>query len=113
MVFTNVSVNSPFSDQIRGPLDQITLESFQLNHMSNYQQGKNWTASGGQFYNGRGEAINNPQPYFNTVASNAHGYNASYSNGHGAPISNPTPYYTAVANDAYGYNGVSSGGAKK
>lgn len=76
--------------------------------MSNYQQGKNWTASGGQFYNGNGQAIQNPQTYFQSVANNTQGYNASYSNGHGKEIgeSGRAAYFQAVASDRYGYNGV-------
>jgi hypothetical protein len=31
------------------------------------------------------------------VASNAHGYNASYSNGHGQAIANPQAYFSAVS----------------
>jgi hypothetical protein len=72
----------------------------------NYQQGKNWSASGGGFQNGHGAPISSPKAYFSAVASNAHGYNTSYSNGHGAPISNPTAYYSAVASDKHGYNGI-------
>ena len=65
--------------------------------MSNYQQGKNWSATGsGGFVNGQGTPIAAPQAYFAAVASNANGYNASYSNGNGAPISNPSAYYSAV-----------------
>ncbi len=62
-----------------------------------YQQGKNWSASGGTFSNGNGQAISNPQAYFSAVASNAHGYNTSYANGNGAPVHNPAAYYSAVS----------------
>ena len=34
-----------------------------------YQQGSNWSASGGTFYNGNGQAINNPSSYFNAVGA--------------------------------------------
>lgn len=61
-----------------------------------YSQGKNWTASGGTFYNGHGSAIREPSSYFSAVASNSHGYNSGYSNGHGKAISNPSAYYSAV-----------------
>eukprot|EP00955_Chlamydomonas_euryale_P079708 363330-Chlamydomonas_euryale.AAC.25 len=72
--------------------------------MSEYRYGSNWTRSGGGgFENGRGEPIRNPGPYFDAVASNTHGYNASYSNGHGKPIHNPPAYFNAVSNDRYGY----------
>ena len=68
--------------------------------MSNYQQGKNWTAANGNFYNGNGEAIRNPTQYFDAVASNTNGYNAGYSNGHGKAIEgNPTAYFRAVSSD--------------
>lgn len=74
--------------------------------MSNYQQGKSWTASGGSFYNGNGKEISNAPAYFSAVAENSRGYNSSYSNGHGQSISNPSAYYSAVAADKHGYNGV-------
>ena len=64
--------------------------------MSGYQQGKNWTASGGTYQNGNGQTISNPTAYFSAVASNANGYNSSYSNGNGQAISNPAAYYSAV-----------------
>lgn len=70
-----------------------------------YSQGKNWTSSGGSFYNGRGEAIRDAPAYFSAVASDSKGYNSGgYSNGHGKAISNPSSYYSAVASDKYGYN---------
>lgn len=34
------------------------------------------SAAGGQFTNGYGQPISNPQAYFSAVASNNHGYNA-------------------------------------
>jgi hypothetical protein len=64
--------------------------------MSSYQQGKNWTASGGSFYNGHGQAIEKPSAYFASVAANHSGYNSSYSNGHGQAIDKPSAYYAAV-----------------
>ena len=69
-----------------------------------YSQGSNWTSSGGSFYNGNGQTINNPPAYFSSVASNSNGYNSGYSNGNGQTISNPSAYYSAVASDKYGYN---------
>eukprot|EP00798_Chlamydomonas_sp_ICE-L_P015980 gene15980-22111_t len=82
--------------------------------MSSYEQGKNWTASGGQFLNGNGEPIANPSAYFGAVAANTHGYNESYQNGHGQEIgaAGRSAYYQAVAADKYGYNGVASKGGK-
>jgi hypothetical protein len=35
-----------------------------------YQQGKNWTASGGAFYNGHGSQVRDPGTYFQAVAEN-------------------------------------------
>ena len=61
-----------------------------------YQQGKNWSASGGTFSNGHGQTISNPTAYFSAVASNSHGYNSGYANGHGASIAAPAQYYAAV-----------------
>lgn len=61
-----------------------------------YQQGKNWTASGGTFTNGHGATISNPTAYFGAVAANTHGYNSGYANGHGTPIAAPAQYYAAV-----------------
>lgn len=98
--------------------------------MSNYSQGKNWSSNGGSFQNGRvrvkvvavtrllptcicssswqGETIRNPEAYFNSVASNSHGYNQTYTNGHGKEIGEAgrSAYYATVAADKYGYNGI-------
>lgn len=65
--------------------------------MSQYTQGKNWTASGGVYTNGAGDRISAPSSYFSTVANNSYGYNSSYANGHGQTINNPSAYYKAVA----------------
>ena len=72
--------------------------------MSQYQQGKNWSAEGGVFYNGHGKPIEDPKRYFAAVAQNRYDYNATYANGQGKEISNPTGYFKAVAEDRYGYN---------
>ena len=48
-----------------------------------YSYGTNWTRSGGELHNGRGERIAHPEKYFAAVSSNSRGYNSGYSNGHG------------------------------
>jgi hypothetical protein len=64
--------------------------------MSDYRQGKSWTASGGSYSNGNGQAIREPSAYFSAVAENRYGYNSSYSNGHGESIAKPSAYYASV-----------------
>jgi len=48
-----------------------------------YSYGTNWTRSGGELHNGRGERIAHPEAYFTAVSSNSRGYNSGYSNGNG------------------------------
>lgn len=65
-----------------------------------YKRTNNW-GNNGDFYNGKGEKIRNPEAYFDAVASNRYGYNDDYANGFDEEIRNPRAYFKKVANNPY------------